>query len=161
VKEKGIEFEIVTEDNLPSQIRTDPVRLGQCLTNLVSNAIKFTERGYVHVNVSLEQDEDKSYIRFDVEDTGVGIPAEKQARVFEPFAQADENTCHEYGGTGLGLTITKRLAELLGGTLSLTSRQGLGSVFSLVVSAGVELENQPPLQRSQAGSWQDKGLAVR
>jgi len=158
VKEKGIEFGIVTSDNLPSQIRTDPVRLGQCLTNLVGNAIKFTERGYVHVNVSLEPDEDKSYIRFDVEDTGVGIPAEKQARVFEPFAQADENTCHEYGGTGLGLTITKRLAELLGGTLSLTSRHGLGSVFSLVVSAGVELENQPPLQRSQTGSWQDKGL---
>ena len=134
--EKGVEFQVVTTDALPAQIRTDRTRLDQCLINLAANAIKFTEQGHVYINVSLQENNSESFIRFDIEDTGIGIPAEKQEQIFEPFVQADGSTTREFGGTGLGLTITKRLSELLGGTLSLTSEVGRGSVFSLVIPAG-------------------------
>lgn len=135
---KGIEFQIVQSDSLPVQIRTDSTRLQQCLINLADNAIKFTEKGHVYVNISLEQDNSKSFVRFDVEDTGVGIPTDRQQVIFESFTQADRRTSFAFGGTGLGLTITKRLTELLGGTLSLTSEEGKGSVFTLRIPTGVD-----------------------
>jgi len=141
--EKGLEFELLQCSQLPVQIRTDSLRLRQCLINLINNAVKFTEQGYVHVNVSLQQGGDKPYIRFDVEDTGIGVPAEKQQQIFEPFVQADGGTTRKYGGTGLGLTITKRLVHLLGGKLSLTGEVGKGSVFSLTIPAGVDVKSQP------------------
>jgi len=141
--EKGLAFEIQQCSKLPKQIRTDPVRLRQCLINLINNAIKFTETGYVYVNINLREVDDKPYIRFDVEDTGIGIPADKQQLIFEKFMQADEyNTCSQ-NGTGLGLAITKQLAELLGGELSLTSEVGKGSVFSLTIPANVDVKSQP------------------
>lgn len=135
---KGIEFQIIQSDSLPAQIRTDSTRLQQCLINLAGNAVKFTEKGHVYVNTSLEQDNGKSFVRFDVEDTGVGIPTDRQQVIFESFAQADRRTSRAFGGTGLGLTITKRLTELLGGTLSLTSEEGKGSVFTLRIPTGVD-----------------------
>ena len=101
----------------------------------MNNAVKFTEQGYVHVNVSLEDRNNRPYIRFDVEDTGIGISPDKQGKIFEPFVQADGSTTRKYGGTGLGLTITKQLTELLGGQLSFTSQEGKGSIFSLVIPA--------------------------
>ena len=107
--------------------------------NLVSNAIKFTAQGQVLVKVYLEDRDCLSCIRFDVEDTGIGIPAEKQQDVFAPFTQADDSTTRQYGGTGLGLSITKQLAELLGGELSVSSEEGVGSVFSLSIPAGVDV----------------------
>jgi len=141
--EKGLEFEVVHHGRLPAQIHTDPVRLRQCLINLVNNAIKFTETGHVHVNVSLEESEDKPYIRFDVEDTGIGIPAEEMESIFEKFVQIDADSTRNYDGTGLGLAITKQLCELLGGKLSLRSEVGKGSVFSLVIPANVDVTSQP------------------
>jgi signal transduction histidine kinase/ActR/RegA family two-component response regulator len=130
--DKKIAFRILQCDRLPRRIRTDPIRLKQCLINLVSNAIKFTVKGHVYLNVSLETAEGQpDRIRFDVEDTGIGIAPDQLERIFEAFTQADSSTTREYGGTGLGLTITKRLAELLGGILTVASQPGHGSVFTL------------------------------
>lgn len=144
---KGLTFEVLQCTELPERIHTDPVRLRQCLTNLVNNAIKFTEEGHVYVNVSLQEVNDKGrpepYIRFDVEDTGIGISADKQELIFEEFMQVDGSHTRKYSGTGLGLPITKQLAYLLGGELSLTSEEGKGSVFSLTIPAGVEVKSQP------------------
>jgi CheY-like chemotaxis protein len=115
------------------------------LINLTNNAIKFTEDGHVYVNVSLEDRDNQSYIRFDIEDTGIGIPKDKQEVILEAFTQADEGTSRKYGGTGLGLTVTKQLAGLLGGELTVSSEVGRGSVFSLVIPAGLDVTKQPSL----------------
>jgi len=115
----------------------------------VSNAIKFTDQGYVHLKVSLQEDNGTPFIRFDVEDTGVGIPEKRQQVIFDSFTQADESTTRKYGGTGLGLTVTKQLTELLGGYLTVTSAPEKGSVFSLVIPAGVDVAGQPLLDRTR------------
>lgn len=133
VTEKGIGFEIIIDEMVPSIIVTDPTRLKQCLTNLIYNAVKFTDTGHVHINLSMVTDADKNFIRFDIIDTGIGIPAEKQKYIFEPFTQADTSHTRQYGGTGLGLTITKQLIGLLGGQLTLTSEEGKGSAFSMII----------------------------
>lgn len=145
--EKNLEFEIKQDGDLPAIIRTDPDRLKQCLINLVSNAIKFTEHGHVHMKLSLEEHNNQPHIRFDVEDTGIGISAEEQEEIFKSFTQADGSTTRKYGGTGLGLTITKQLAELLGGRLTVSSEKDKGSVFSLIIPAGVDVCKQPTLDR--------------
>jgi len=147
--EKGLDFKVLHKTKLPSRIRTDPTRLSQCLINLVDNAIKFTETGHVHIIVSMEDIVGKAYIRFDVEDTGIGIPANKQDTIFESFSQADGSTTRKFGGTGLGLTITKQLIEILGGKITLKSEPGKGSVFSLFVPAGLDVENQSLLGESK------------
>jgi CheY-like chemotaxis protein len=137
-------------------IYTDPVRVRQCLINLAGNALKFTETGHVFINVDVERIRDKDFIRFDVEDTGVGIPQEKQAQIFEAFTQADSSTTRKYGGTGLGLTITRQLAGLLGGTLRLKSEVGKGSVFSLRIPAGIDVTQTPTTDPySAAGQLSD------
>ena len=132
-QEKCLEFRIQEVGHLPAHIQTDSYRLRQCLINLISNAIKFTENGHVHLTVSLQERDNQMHICFDIEDTGIGIPFEKQASIFGSFTQADESTSRIYGGTGLGLAITRQLAELLGGSVGLTSEPGKGSVFSLVL----------------------------
>jgi len=147
---KCLDFTIVISNDLPAQLHSDPHRVQQCLVNLVNNAIKFTERGHVIVNISLHGSDPHSLIRFDVEDTGVGIPEDRQQAVFESFTQANGRVSHGYGGTGLGLTITKQLAELLGGELTLSSEPGEGSVFSLVIPTGVDIAGQPLLNRDDA-----------
>ena len=144
-KEKGVEFHINTDDNVPANIVTDPDRLKQCLINLANNAAKFTHKGHVHLNVSLEEKNEQAHIRFDVEDTGIGVPDEMQKKIFESFTQADESHTREYGGTGLGLAITRRLAHLLGGDLTMTSQKGVGSTFSLTVPTNVDVNTQPLL----------------
>ena len=146
-EEKGLEFEILEANGLPDQIYTDPSRLRQCLINLINNAIKFTENGFVHVNISLEEIDNKPFIHFDVEDTGIGIAHDNQQNIFESFTQADGSTCRKYGGTGLGLAITKQLVNLLGGEISLKSKEGKGSVFSLKIPAGIDIRSQPFLDR--------------
>ncbi len=146
--EKGLEFEIRQRSRLPAKIRTDPVRLRQCLINLVNNAIKFTEQGHVYVNVSLRLLDSKSYVCFDVEDTGIGIPSDKQESIFQAFVQADGGDTREFGGTGLGLAITRQLAHLLDGQLSLSSQEGKGSVFSLMVPTGIDVTSEPLLDSS-------------
>ncbi|GAB4093039.1 response regulator [Flaviaesturariibacter terrae] len=125
--DKGLEFHVNVDASLPGQIETDKMRLEQVLKNLVSNALKFTEKG----SVSLTLDSGApGYIRFAVRDTGIGIAADKQALVFEAFRQADGSTRRKYGGTGLGLSISRELTRLLGGELRLESEAGKGSTFS-------------------------------
>jgi signal transduction histidine kinase len=128
---KGLKFGVFYSDDLPEFLKTDSVRFKQCIVNLVNNAIKFTESGHVYINVSTDLDRGCSWIRFDIEDTGIGIPKERQEAIFEAFTQADGTTTRRFGGTGLGLTITRKLIQLLGGNLSLHSEVGRGTVFTL------------------------------
>ncbi|MCP4709626.1 MAG: hypothetical protein GY869_13450, partial [Planctomycetes bacterium] len=143
--EKGLVFNVLQKTRLPAIIKTDPNRVYQCLTNLVGNAIKFTDTGHVHMIVSLEETDEERLIRFDVEDTGIGIPADKQETIFRSFSQADGSTTRKFGGTGLGLTITKHLSEVLGGSVSLSSEPEKGSVFTLRLPVGVDVDTVPVL----------------
>ena len=152
IVEKGIEFEIILDCPVPKQIRTDLMRLRQCLINLIGNATKFTATGHMHLHVSTQSVGTGAEIRFDIEDTGTGIPPDKQAMIFESFSQADSSTSRKFGGTGLGLTITKKLAELLGGSISLRSEPGKGSTFSLIIPAGVDVESQSLITDLEKGS---------
>jgi len=128
--EKGLELDCVTSGDLPALLRGDPGRLRQILANLLGNAIKFTGRGGVSVLVEIaSEDAGRVTLRLSVTDTGVGIPRDKQAAIFSPFAQADGSTARVWGGTGLGLAISKQLAELLGGTIGVSSEPGHGSTF--------------------------------
>jgi PAS domain S-box-containing protein len=147
---KALDFTVVTSDDLPAQIRTDPFRLQQCLNNLINNAIKFTDQGHVYVKVSLHEESHGHRIRIEIEDTGIGIPQDRQRAIFESFTQADGSTTRAYGGTGLGLTITKQLARLLHGELRLTSEAGRGSVFSLDIPTGVDITGQALLNRHRS-----------
>jgi len=144
---KSLDFGIVAGPDLPAYIRTDPHRLQQCLINLVNNALKFTEQGHVHVKVSLQEDSAQHFIRFDIEDTGIGVPQDRQQAIFESFTQADGSTTRKYGGTGLGLAVTKQLTGLLDAELSLSSEPGKGSVFSLVIPVGMDIAGQALLDR--------------
>ena len=135
--QKGIQFEILQCDVIPDIIWTDRIRLRQCLINLVNNAIKFTEKGYVYVSVTLLEQDGEFCVRFDVEDTGIGIPEEKIDMIFESFTQVDSAMTRRYGGTGLGLAITKKLCNLMNATISVVSKEGQGSVFSIVVPTGI------------------------
>ena len=131
--QKGLEFKVNINPTMPKVIRTDPVRVRQCLINLTNNAIKFTKKGYVHVNVSVFEKNTDRFVRFDVEDTGIGIPSDKLDKIFRSFTQVDVSHTREYGGTGLGLAITKKLAKLLEGFLTVTSQVGKGTVFTLSI----------------------------
>ena len=128
-KEAGLELRIEPADRLPPLLG-DPTRIEQCLLNYATNAIKFTERGSVTIRVAtLAETDDAMQLRFEVEDTGIGIMPEAAARLFAAFEQADNSTTRKYGGTGLGLAITKHLAALMGGTAGTESRLGEGSRF--------------------------------
>ncbi len=140
-EKKNLDFKICTKGRLPVEILSDPVRLRQCLINLIGNAIKFTHSGHVHLNVSMDPACSEPMIQFDVEDTGIGISAQRQQEIFEPFTQSDTSTTRHYGGTGLGLTITRRLVELMRGSLSVQSQVGRGSVFTFRIPAGVDLNH--------------------
>jgi CheY-like chemotaxis protein/anti-sigma regulatory factor (Ser/Thr protein kinase) len=135
-KKKGLGFEVLICEDVPIRIITDPDRLRQCLVNLANNAIKFTQRGHVWVRVLLQE----SQIRFDIEDTGIGVPWDKRDLIFEEFMQADGSSTRKYSGTGLGLPITKKLAQLLGGSVTMVSEEGVGSVFSLSIPIAHEIE---------------------
>src|SRR5580704_1357563 len=127
---QGLEMAFHLDPGVPAYLIGDPVRLGQVLLNLVGNAIKFTERGEVIVNVGADQrDESSVKLHFRVRDTGIGIPLQKQSKLFEAFEQADSSTTRRYGGTGLGLAISKRITELLGGKIWIESSPGQGSTF--------------------------------
>ena len=139
--QKAIRFEILQCDVIPDVIRTDRIRLRQCLINLIGNAIKFTEKGHVYVSVTLLEQEGEFFVRFDVEDTGIGIPEEKKEMIFESFTQADSAMTRKYGGTGLGLAITKKLCNLMGAGLSVVSQENQGSVFSIVIPTGIDATN--------------------
>ncbi len=131
---KGLEFVYFVAEDVPSQLLGDPVRLRQILVNLVGNAIKFTERGEILVELSLARcDPEGVLLNFAVEDTGIGIAPDQCARVFESFHQVDGSMTRARGGSGLGLTITRQLVELMGGTITVESELGRGSRFAFTV----------------------------
>ncbi|MCK4660810.1 MAG: response regulator, partial [Phycisphaerae bacterium] len=135
-EEKGISLEVSFGTPLPAAIESDPTRIRQLLTNLVGNAIKFTDSGGVHVFVRMLDSGEKPMLTVDVIDTGVGIPNGRLGNVFDPFVQADTSTSRKFGGTGLGLAISKRIAEALGGGLTACSDEGSGSTFTFAVETG-------------------------
>ena len=131
---KNNEFSIRIESKMPPTIQTDPLRLKQALVNIVGNAIKFTEQGSVQVCVSCDFVQEQ--LCFRISDTGIGISPDQISRLFRPFVQADTSMTRRFGGTGLGLTISKRIAELLGGDIQVESQLGKGSTFTLTVKTG-------------------------
>jgi two-component system sensor histidine kinase/response regulator len=136
--EKGIEFLAHVAPGIPEHLLGDPLRLGQILTNFVNNAVKFTERGEIGLNIELiEQTGGKAQLKFSVRDTGIGMTPEQAAKLFQPFTQADMSTTRKHGGTGLGLTICRRLVELMSGRIWLESEPGVGSTFFFTVWLGV------------------------
>jgi signal transduction histidine kinase/DNA-binding response OmpR family regulator/HPt (histidine-containing phosphotransfer) domain-containing protein len=144
-QEKGLELLFSLPDERHTQLVGDPLRLGQVLLNLVSNAIKFTEQGEVRVNVKpLSLTEDSAEIEFSVQDTGIGMTAEQSERMFRPFSQADSSTTRKYGGSGLGLAISKHLVEMMGGTIDLKTESGKGSTFSFTSRFGRAQEGAAP-----------------
>lgn len=133
--EKNLKLNWTVDETLSENVVGDPTRLNQILTNLVGNAIKFTNTGEVRISVStLKKSKDKVQLIFDVSDTGIGIPAESIGRIFESFTQATDDTSRKFGGTGLGLSITKQLIDLLGGTISVKSAVNQGSSFIFVLT---------------------------
>jgi PAS domain S-box-containing protein len=142
--EKGLMFELNFQGPIPRLIQTDPMRLRQILVNLLGNAIKFTKTGGIQMRIRDQgAGGDSITLCVDVIDTGIGMAPEVLARLFQPFTQGDESITRKFGGTGLGLTISRQLAELLHGTLSVTSKAGIGSTFTMEIdggpSAGVQM----------------------
>ncbi|HTR43582.1 MAG TPA: response regulator [Pseudomonadales bacterium] len=136
--DKGLEFLAHAAPGIPEFLQGDPLRLGQILTNFVNNAVKFTERGEIHLNIELlERTGEKVQLKFSVRDTGIGMTKEQAAKLFQPFTQADMSTTRKHGGTGLGLTIARRLVELMSGRTWLESEAGVGSTFYFTVWLGV------------------------
>jgi len=164
-KAKNLTFRIEYAGSVPETIHTDPTRLRQILINLVGNAIKFTERGGVTVRIALRETVDEGStvvepgLSFDVVDTGLGMSAKQIRSVFHPFTQADETMSRRFGGTGLGLTISRRLAEKLGGSITVESTPGKGSTFRLTVATG-PLERVNMLTRTNGFLTTDESAMV-
>jgi PAS domain S-box-containing protein len=134
IDEKGIHFEVLIEEKLPDGVYADRMRIGQILSNLLSNALKFTEKGHISVKVDADGPITKEFmLRFSISDSGIGLSENARDALFSPFVQADSSTSRTYGGTGLGLSISKQLAELMGGQIGVTSKKGEGSTFWFTV----------------------------
>jgi len=170
VSQKGLEFNISVDDDLPQEIETDRMRIEQILKNLLTNAIKFTESGSISVKAA-KPDETVNLFRsglsreqtiaISVTDTGIGIPAAKQKIIFEAFQQADGSTSREFGGTGLGLSISRELAKLLGGEIQLQSRPGEGSTFTIFLPITQEQKSGAPKAERRTIEIPDSGLAQK
>lgn len=157
--ERGIDLDVKFLGPIIDCVKTDPTRLRQILFNMIGNAIKFTEHGGVHVHLRTDRRGTSGVVRIDVIDTGIGLDESQIDSLFKPFCQLDSSTTREYGGTGLGLTISRRLARLMGGEISVHSVPGHGATFSVVVTVGME-EHTPARIRSgtigQAGDELDQ-----
>lgn len=147
-QEKGLEVVFDIDTNLPIHLLGDPLRLGQILTNLSSNAIKFTHKGEIIISAKLVEHLGSSLIvEFGVKDTGIGLTEEQINKLFKAFSQGDASTTRKYGGTGLGLTISKRLVEMMNGNIWVESQPGVGSTFYFTAELGI-IENQPSKEMS-------------
>ena len=156
--QKGLELNCLIEPDVPEALAGDPSRLRQVLINLLGNSLKFTERGEVNLRVQRESANEESIsLHFSVEDTGIGIPADKQARIFESFTQVDGSTARRFGGTGLGLTICRQLVEMMGGRIWVESALGQGSTFHFTASFGISKAAGSPKPVDKA---QLKGMRV-
>lgn len=140
---KNIEVAMSFTDDLPNYIRTDPLRLRQILLNLTSNAIKFTERGHVRLSVSVSPGDTGPLMIIAVEDSGIGMAADRLEAIFKPFTQAEDDTAHRFGGTGLGLSISQELARLMGGHIKVVSTEGEGTTFTLSLPLEVAQQTEP------------------
>ncbi|QDL54414.1 PAS domain-containing hybrid sensor histidine kinase/response regulator [Rhodoferax aquaticus] len=147
-QDKGLELLFDIAPDVPTALVGDSLRLGQVLLNLVGNAIKFTERGEITVAIRTLPGAPADHIKlqFDISDTGVGLSEDQRNKLFSAFSQADASTTRKYGGTGLGLTISKRLVELMQGDISVQSHPGLGSTFSFTGMFGLQIEQRPRLE---------------
>lgn len=138
-KQKGLSFEVNIDEAIPEIVMGDQLRLSQILLNLIHNAVKFTESGTVTVSCQLVRSDDSSVlIKFLVADTGIGIGAEQKANLFQQFSQAEQSTTRKYGGSGLGLSISKSLVEMMGGQIQIDSKAGEGATFSFRIGFGRE-----------------------
>jgi signal transduction histidine kinase/CheY-like chemotaxis protein/HPt (histidine-containing phosphotransfer) domain-containing protein len=156
---KGLEIACHVKPDVPDHLIGDPGRLRQVIVNLVGNAIKFTLAGEVVVQVGTkERQDDNVFLEFSITDTGIGIPKEKQARMFEAFEQADTSTTREYGGTGLGLAISKQLVELMHGEIGIESEVGKGTIFRF--TARFKLQPKPAANRRESQQDYLQGLRV-
>jgi signal transduction histidine kinase/DNA-binding response OmpR family regulator len=144
--EKGLELACLIEPQVPSWVQGDPGRLRQVITNLVGNAVKFTERGEVVLHVGVVEDaEESALLKFSISDTGIGIPKDKLEILFQPFTQVDASTTRRFGGSGLGLSISQRLAMLMGGNVGCESEVGKGSTFWFTARLGKQVRAQHPV----------------
>lgn len=144
--EKGILLLLNTDPELPQYVRGDPERIRQILNNLISNALKFTSKGKIELIIKVcSQNQNHLQLQFSVCDTGIGIPPDKMKMLFRPFTQVDASTTREYGGTGLGLTICRRLVEMMGGQIDVQSKPGIGSTFWFTIQIqNVSADQAPP-----------------
>ena len=157
-EEKGLELLFSIGNDVPISLIGDPLRLGQVLSNLGSNAIKFTEAGEIVVSITVaSREEENVVLRFSVKDTGVGLSEEQIGKLFQSFSQADGSTTRKYGGTGLGLTICKRLVEMMGGEIWVESEPGKGSTFIFTADFGVQVKGK---ERILEPSIDLKGMKV-
>ncbi|MCC8408115.1 response regulator [Mucilaginibacter sp. UR6-1] len=161
VADTGIEIAYLLDDSVPQSIKGDKIRVQQVLTNLVGNAVKFTQKGEVIVKVSREQFAGEDIkLRFEVRDTGIGIPPEKRERLFKAFSQVDSSTTRKYGGTGLGLVISDKLVTLMGGEIIVTSEVGKGSVFAFTVIAPVGSAVSAPMFEKDMLNYAGKRVLI-
>lgn len=159
-EEKELEVVFSVAPGVPVHVLGDPLRLGQVLTNLVGNAIKFTGKGEVVVTVEPVPASEPPKLRFSVRDTGIGLDAEQVSRLFRPFTQAESATARKFGGTGLGLAISKRLVELMGGQIGVESEPGKGSVFSFTIEAVPAPAPVPELPPSAANPLMNRRVLI-
>lgn len=162
IQTKGLSFRITIQENVPQLVKGDSRRVRQILANLVGNAVKFTNAGLITLDVSLmHQKENKVTLQFVITDTGIGIPENKLETIFESFAQAEKKISSGYGGAGLGLTISKGLIELLGGSIRVTSQNGKGSAFSFDITLEItKSEDRPATNNDYAERLKGKKILV-
>lgn len=150
--EKGLAFDIEVDDAIPDRLIGDPTRINQILINLIGNAIKFTEKGHVAIRANghnINKEENNLEISFDIEDTGIGISKEYVATIFESFTQAGTDTARKFGGTGLGLTISKQLVDLMNGSIGVESTLGEGTTFTVKIPIRIAEEQNVTLKKNQ------------